>query len=96
MAKRVEEKALFSTDRSTDKPWVGNPPAMEPKPPFILDKATKDDFFRLRRKENGWICQMVRVQDGVVILKTDVYEWDRLEQTERRLIGYAADAERDR
>jgi hypothetical protein len=79
----------------SEKAGLRSPPVVEQKP-FILDKAGPNDFFRLRRKASGWIVEMVRVVGDKVVLRTDVYAEDRLEQTERRLLGYAADAERDR
>ncbi len=61
-----------------------------------LDKATKDDFFRLKQAGVGWCVEMVRIKDGSVVMRTDVYADDGYAMTERRLITYAADAERGR
>jgi hypothetical protein len=61
----------------------------------VMGKVTADDFFRLKRKSNGWIIETVRVAPDDAT-RRDIHEWDLYETTERRLRSLAADAERER
>lgn len=79
-------------------------PQQKPEPPktqvqravFLPRDVGPQDFFRARRKENGWIVTMCRTQDGKVVFVRDVYEWDLVDSVEKRLVDMAFQAERAR
>ncbi len=68
-------------------------PSLESSSPnvFLPKDIGKDDFFRLRRKGNGWIIQMVRV--SAEHARQDVWEWDAVTPSERRLASMCKEAE---
>jgi hypothetical protein len=53
-----------------------------------------NDFFRLRRKGNGWVVEMARVSPGHE--RKEVWEWSLADSAERRLVALAMEAERSR
>lgn len=63
--------------------------------PGVMGKVTREDFFRMRRKGNGWIVETVRVAASDSS-RRDIHEWDLVESTQRRLLTLAMEAERDR
>lgn len=80
------------TQTKAEKPKTA--PAPAPSPVFTPSPVTPDDFFRLRRKEGGWIVEMVRVDKaGKVMFRRDVWEWDLVSAVETRLLSLASEAE---
>ncbi len=77
-------------------------PSVTPKPlipsssanVFLPESVGPDDFFRMRRKGNGWIVQMVRVSSEHA--RQDVWEWDLSGGVMRRLIDLAMQSEKKR
>lgn len=54
------------------------------------------DFFRAKRKGNGWVLEMVRLEGDKVVFRRDVHDWDLIDATEHRLCDLAFRAERNR
>ncbi len=61
---------------------------------FLPADVGPNDFFRMRRKGNGWIVQMVRVSSEHA--RQDVWEWDLSGGVQRRLIDLAMQSEKKR
>jgi hypothetical protein len=69
-------------------------PASSSENVFLPKDIGPNDFFRMRRKGNGWIVQMVRVAPEHE--RRDVWEWDLVTACERRLASLAAESEKKR
>ena len=79
-------------------PKVEPAKAAEPAAAYWPNKCEQRDFFRVRREGNGSIVEMVRLtpdRKGVEWVR-DVWAWDMLPSTERRLLTLAFEAERER
>ena len=77
------------------KPTPSKLPVTTP-PVFSMERATVDDFFRMKRKGNGWVVEAVHVEGDKVAWRREIHDWDLTDITERRMRGLAMSAEFDR
>lgn len=88
------QRAQVPSARLESKPPESKPLKSSSPHVFIPEDVGPNDYFRMRRKAGGWIVEMVRVSSAYE--RKEVYEWDLVDSTERRMVALAMSADRER